>query len=722
MRFHELLGLIIIVISYNLHLYLLGLPHQVLTFITLSTIYAISLSITSALIYKDLRNGLAVTYLFLGFTFIYAYGSFPGVLYRFYLGPYLMSLIPIAASLVAAALTLRSAREISFTYVPTVLSLPTTLLDPWGVAPVGAMLSHTLFLKKASDSLRFVAASLLIYLPYILLPVILVNLEFLPQINICNVFYGASGHELNLAKAFAVVLAFIMVFDVLYHRVIKHYLPKVTEPTHLIRNSLIFYVISLAAVLPVPTLINSLIPTKSQIPYYSVLYASIPSLLMSLIASYWTLMTDLESFKSNNIKALRRIQEELNSCKSVLSELITNTLLGVKVSKYSETLEELSKQLNVVEKHLSKPALSLSHMKSTAETLDNVWGELINVKKQVIYTYKSTLKDISEIYDDLVSLGGFKDAELDELIRLMESVNRFEDIPSVSIGLSRALRRICESYLKLINDLVSNLSEVVEIEASVDTSLKCSEDVLLLNTSKAYRQAVKGVLSSEALTLSLANLTRNASQTTQLLSKLIDEYRGTLHQELLRSAEAIASDVKAIQQMEVSSCKDVQDLKTRCRELRDDLHEFVELVREELESEEKLIKSASDKLGLEFSDLVPIPPTAITKSLKDFLSFKNASTCSELMKWLNTRGVGLIYEHLFYIEMYVKVLRSTAYIQLLTNYFDNMLQRGDVVLDDLPLSKDTLKWFLNVYRSIRRDVVVEGNVLRSVGGKEVGPN
>ncbi|MEM2157691.1 MAG: hypothetical protein QXO72_01590 [Sulfolobales archaeon] len=713
MKLHELLGLMICIISINLLMYLLGFAKNALFFITFSTIYALVLSLTSTVVYKDLRKGLAVTYLFLGFVFIYAYGSTPGTSFSYYLGPYLMSIIPLSTSLLASFLTLRSSREISFAYVLIVLSIPTALLDPHGLLPVSVLIPHTLFLRTAFDGLWFITMSLLLYAPYLTLPILVIGFERFPQLNLCNVSYSSSGNVLDTFTAIAIVLTTFLFFDILYHRMIKYYLPRITERRHIIRNSFTFYLISIVVLVAVVVITYSFLPTKADMHYLNLIYATVPSFLISVLANSWTLIRETDSIRINIIKSLHQVKEELNICKSVLSELSINTLLGVKVSKYYESLDSTQKELNNIESYLSRPSLSLSRLKKTVNDLENIQKRLNDVKKGVVDIYRSTLKEVEEIYNDLVTLGGFRNAELDELIRLMRSINRFEDIPSVSIGFSRALSKICESFIRSIDDLITNINEITGVKVDVNTSIKCSEEVLLIDTSRAYRDMLKSLLSNENVNFVVSDLIKRTSHIKEFIDKLIDEYRGRLHEGFLLLFERLSKTLSSFPTSVVSS-RDFAEVKIKCRDLRGNLQEFVEFVTNELMSEEKMIAIAANNLGFDYNVLVPVSAPTIGKSLRDLNGFQSVLTCDGLINWLNTKGLGLIYEQIFYVEMYVKVLQSIPYIQLLKNYFDNLLEKGDVLLDNIPLSKDTLKWFINIYISTRNDVVLEGNVLRVV--------
>lgn len=712
MKFHEILGLALCAVSFNLLIYSLkGPTKDFVTFLVFSVPYVIVLTLLSTVIYKDVRKGLAVTYFFLAVVFIYVYGTNPNLTFKFAFSLYLILIIPLISSLIAGVVTLRGSRESSLAHVLIILSLPATFLDFGGLLPVALMSPHFLLLKTIGEGVRFACVLFLTYLPYLLLSVLVTDISLIPYPNLFNVLYGVRG-EYNLLIAMIAVIAIFLTFDVAYHKYLKRYLPKLTEPRYILHYSLTSYVASLAMLAFISVITTLILKTKTEFP--NILYASIPSLPVALFESSWILTMELTRLKVELTNSFNSVKDELTSCISVFRELIVDPVLGIKVSKYRDRLEEIGRQLNTVKEFLSKPVFSSSSIANTTTLLEKLNNDLTDVKNQVVNTYHLAVKEIEESYNRVIRVIGLKDVDLDELIRVLGSVRRFEDIPSVSIGLSKALRGLCESYVKSLNELVRIADDLLGIKVSVDPSIPCSEVAILLNTVGVYGDVLESLLNSNEFMSKIATTVEKALNLSNSINKVVEENSGKINVELLKLLRGFSTDLKSYQQEGSITVKVLADMRNTCAVLRGGLVKLSELVNRELSSKDAYITDVASSLSLDRKVLMPITPSLISKHLKDLTAFQNISTCYELIDWMSAKFLGLVYEYLFYIETYDTVLRALNYLPLLIKYFDERLKHGTILLDDVPLSKDVLKWFVKVYISIKNDVVLEGNTLKRV--------
>ncbi len=715
MRYYELSALVLCIISFNILTYLVGLSKGVITFVTFSALYAASLAITSVIIYKDIRKGLAATYLFLALVFIYAYGTAPNLVFKSALGPYMMFITPIVSGLAASILALRSDLGISLAQVLIIISLPSAFLDFGGLLPFALMTPHILLLKTATDGLRFAGIALLVYLPYLLIPVSVSDVSAVPHMKLSNVLY-VSGGELNLLITMLIACLVYVIFNTVYHKFLRHYLPEMTEPRHLLPYSSVSYGMSLAVLTLIHVITGLVTVAKPVESYLSVIYASIPSFFVSMLSCSWNLNRELVRLSDDLVRNIHSLRDELNACSSVLNELIVDPLLGVKVSAFQDKLRELERELDHVEERVGKPTPSLNWVKGYAALLEKVGKELVDTRHQVVDAYQSIVKEVRESYDKWVSISGLRNAELDDLVKLLESIKRFEDIPSVGVGLRKALKIICESYIKTLNDLARIIAEVLAVRVSVDTSMQCPENILLLDITKAYADVLENLLSSHEVTSKASAIVERATRLKDSIGGVIEEFTHKVRGELLELLKEVSTNLGSFPQGGILTFKHLNDMKIRCSALGDCLIRLSDLILQELNIKEKLLISVADNLGLDYRILTPVSPSVMSKSSKDFTVFRNLPTCYDLIDWMSSKWLGLLYEHLFYLEIFDKTLRYTNYLQLFIKYFDERLKYGSLSLDDIPLSKEALKWFINVYTAIRNDVVVEGNVLKKVKG------
>ncbi|MEM4684677.1 MAG: hypothetical protein QW133_00935 [Sulfolobales archaeon] len=708
MKFHEISGLVLCAVSFNILVYILARGSAI--FPVFSVFYVIVLALLSTIIYKDVRKGLAVTYFFLAVAFIYVYGTNPNLTFKFAFGSYLMLIIPLISSLTAGIIVLRGSRESFLAYVLIILSLPATFLDFGGLLPIALMSPHFLLFKTIIDGLRFACVLFLTYLPYVLLPTFIADISVIPYPNLFNVLYGVRG-EYNLLIAMMAVITIFLIFDVVYLKYLRHHLPKLTEPKYLLHYSLTSYFASLAMLTSIFVITVLILKTKPE--FTNMLYASIHSLPVALFGSSWILTMELTRLKWELSNSFNRVRDELTSCISVFRELIVDPVLGIKVSKYRDRLEDIGRQLNTVKEFLSKPTLSSSSIENMTTLLEKLSNDLTDIRNQIVSTYHLTVKEIEESYNKVARVVGSKDMELDELIRVLGSIQRFEDIPSVSIGLSKALKSLCESYVRSLNELVRLADDLLGIKVGVEPSIPCSEVAILLNTVGVYGDILESLLSSNEFMSKTTAMVEKALNLSNSINKVVEENSSKINVELLKLLKELSTNLKSYQQ-EGITVKALADMRNKCSLLRSSLTRLSDLVSHELSSKDAYITNIASSLGLDRKILMPITPSVISKHLKDLTAFQDISTCCELIDWTSSKFLGLIYEYLFYIETYDMILRAMNYLPLLIKYFDERLKRGVISLDDVPLSKDVLRWFVNVYISIKSDVVLEGNILKRV--------
>ncbi len=716
MRLYEVSGLALCVISFNLLTYSLGFAKNVAIFIAVSLLHAALLALTSFVIFKDVRKGLAVTYLFITLTFMYTYSVAPPLVFRSDLERYVLLIISLISGLAAGVLTLQGGREVSLAQTLIVLSLPAAILDGGGFLPIGLMAPHILFLRTAANGLRFNGISFLLYLPHLLLPMLVVDTSLVPHINLCNVLYGV-GSELNLLPTMLLVNAVFLAFNAAYHKFLKYRLPKIVELKHIVHHSLASYMMSLTMISVIPMLAGIFLPVRPPNSYLSILYASIPAFPISLLGSSWSLDLELSPMRDELNSNFQQVRNELNTHAYVLDVLAVSPIFKAKIGGCLSTLERVGKQLDSIEVFLSKPILSQSSILNTATLLMRLRSDLAGIRDQVVSTYQSVVNEVKELYKWYIRINGLRDVELDELIILAEHVKRFEDIPSISEGLTKTLKKVCELYVRTLNRLAIIVERVLDVKVGVSTLAQCSDEALLLSVVGTYRNLLEDMLASNELTSKISKMVNDLSNLKSSIDKLIEEYTGKVGSDLLNSLKELSNTLRVPQHQEVNMYKVLTNMMNTCDVLRNILAKLVRSLSYELSSREEYLVRAANSLGIDYNLLTPIPPDVMSKSLSSLTAFQDILTCYDLINWISSKGLGLIHSHLLYIEMYVRVLRRINYLQLLMKYFDDRLEHGDVVLDDVPLSKESLKWFVNVYVGVRKDVVLDGNTLKRLRGR-----
>jgi|GEM_PF-1117248 len=709
MKFTDLLGLVLCILTFNTLLYGLGLLRD-FSFVGVSIFFSILLIILTIYVFREFRKGLILTITSITMLYIYSY-SMSGVLVKQYLGPYTLLLISLISSLALVLVVLRSDNDVAFTQSFIIFSLPLGFIDLTGVISMSVIISQVVFLKSLVSVSLCSLTILFSYLPYALLPLI-ADVRYVNHLNIFNIIYWEEGTELNLLKLVVVVTVMFSLFGVIYVRVIKNYIPKVRDLKYLLISTATYYslliiLITTSSVITTYMFSNKLVSVGPQ----HLIYITIPALTIPLIKSFNDLFSELSSLKVKATELFKEVNKDFTEVYSVASTLVVNAVLGLSVSRYYKELDGVRSNLRSVEDLLKKHTYSIDYMNTIINELVRIKDILRSVRDGITNDYLNLVNDVKNTYTELVLINGLRDYEVESVINVLLNVKRFEDIPAVGEGLSKLLVNLCGKYISTLGNISRNVDEVLGIRVSVDTSLPC-KDVTSLTSLRTYREVLNEV--SNELTVNITNILNNLLVIRERIDEFYREYEGVLSYELRTSFKELLSLLRTITISERSIYRLLGSIKSVCTNLRRGLTEVTDLLRNEVGVKEGLIVNVASSLGIPTSKLLPVTKEFITKTLSELTSYNDVRVCSDFISRLASKGLNTLHDLLLIITLLEDTLRKVKYLPLIFTYLDDRLVRGDVPLNDIPLNEKVLKWFVDLYLASRSDVVIHEGVIRRV--------
>jgi len=709
MRFTDLLGLVLCILTFNVLSYGLDLFRDS-AFVGISTLFSISLTVLTIYVFREFRKGLVLTILSMTVLYIYGYST-SGISVKQYLGPYTLLITPLISSLALVLVVLRSDNDTAFTQSLIIFSLPLGFIDLTGVIAVSVIISQIVFLKSLISVLLCSLVIFFTYLPYTILPLI-ADIRYVNHLNIFNITYWEEGTELNLLKFMVVFTVIYLLFGVLYVRVIKNYIPKVRDLKYLLITTATYYslliiLITTSSVITAYMFLNKLVSMGTQ----HLIYITIPALTIPLIKSFNDLLSELSSLRVKAMELFKEVNKDFTEVHSVTDTLVVNPVLGLSVSKYHRELDDVVSNLKSVEDLLKKHTYSIDRMNTVINELLHIKEVLRSVRDGITNNYLNVINEFRDAYTELVLISGLRDDEVESVINVLSSVKRFEDIPAVVEGLSKLSVKLCEKYVTALDKVSKDVNEVLGIRVSVDTSLPC-RDVISLTSLKTYREVLNEV--SNELAINIANTLNNLLVITERIDELYREYKIRLSYELQTSFKELLSSLRTIAVSEKSTYRLLNSIKSTCTNLRKGLTEITDLLRSEVGVKEDLIVNTAGNLGIPTSKLLPVTKELITKAFSELTSYNDVRVCSDFISKLASKGLNTLHDLLLIITLLDDILRKVKYLPLIFTYLDDRLARGDVPLSDIPLDEKSLKWFVDLYLASRDGVVIQGGVIRRV--------
>ncbi len=713
MRFIELLQLIVFVLVFELLLYVLSGGISTAQLMLFSTAYAVILIITYFYIFsQDIRKSVALSYISLSVALIFGY-SVSGVAFRSPLDPYYISLILAAISatnFIPAFLVMRQRHGFIVPHILIIASLPVAMLDPTGYASPALIAAYIVLSNSLEDLIIYAVSLMSIYAPYLILPLLITNIKFVPNISMLNMTYMLPGFELKPAMFFMSIILIYTLVGCMYLLIKKRFLPEAYGLRDILIRTATSYVLCVAAVLTVVIVSQNVISVPQATRYGYLVVVPLTASIFALLNAFNEMLTRSNVLRSKAMSMINSLRSDLNLYASVIEE-VSDASTRLSINEVKDSLTKISKELDNISWELSKSLTTARRINEVLNRLDTELSKSLNsIKNSLLNKFASLVNDVKNLYNSIALTSGLMDSHVSDMLKHLEGVNDLEALPDALLKLKKVLKRLCDLCGNVLSVISTYYREVLGKEAySVNAPIKCSEDLVMLDVIKIYMEFIDKVHSEfkDEVMTTYSNLTKLGRD----LEALINSFKDMSSSEVLTALNNLRETFKVLPEFGVTPIRALFNIREVCMALRDNLTRFLDAVNNEVHVRELEMSNLIDLKDIKL-DYLTTRKSDVSAAVNELLTYIDRP-CRELVEYLVNSKLKPLSELLGYVKLIDITIKRAKYLSLFIKYLDDRLSiDGSINVDEIPLPSNVLSWLLSIYLSSRGGVVYDGRVIK----------
>lgn len=684
-------------------MYSLNLTANVIVLVSLSLLYTLMLVIAVLYLHSDLRGALAVTYIFLAIAFIFSY-SLARIPFRGALGPYIISTSSLVV-IIPAYIVLRQSRESLLAHLLLVSSLPVAILDTTGYALIAMTVPYMIFAMSVKDLMIYTISFLAVYLPYTLLPNMVNDMNLVPYPKILNIAYDVPGGEWSAFMVIQLMALTYAVIGVLQLIISEKLLPRIKDLKDVIIHSLVSYVFGVIAVTTVILGANTLVKplTTTQYTYSPII--PITTLALALITSIIKMIREASNLRTNALSLITYLRSRLLEFESLLTNLSD---LGSSVRRSRDTIVTYLKGIEDINVKLGRAILiTPKRLENYIAELNKIRESLNNIERDVLTQFSLVVNNVKEMYSRVSIITGLRYVHIEDLMTSLANVKELKEVPEALMSLKKVLKTLCEVYVKVADAIVSNSYEVLGLKLDANTSLTCTESLIMSEVLALYSDLIEDL--GNKVGNDVMNVYTGIIRLGRGLESVVSDLRILQNTNVMAEFEDLIRNLKSLPEFEITPYRALVNLMEVCRKLRKSLTKLVESVINEASYKESQIEDITTQLGIKL-DYIKTYKIRLNSIINDYL--RRDVTCKEVVTYLNSTELLLIRDLTSYVNVLNLTLRRLKILPLLIKYLNDRLEEGAIIVDDIPISKDLLNWLLSIYLSSNANVIFDGRTLK----------
>jgi len=710
----------VVVALYTLSLILLSYSLNIISTIqglllTMALAVAVS-GLGSYLALKDLRYPTVITYVTYVVTFLYGYSSMD-VRFTAREGPYFI-IASSLTSLPSLLATLLMRGDSALAHLPIVISLPIAFTDTYGLIALAVVAIYVILCKSLRDAALATLAFISIYTPYSILPIIVSNISSIPHISYCGIIYWQPGYEFNLLTSVIASGVIFMAFSSI-GVLLRKYLPRVTDLSKLIIYASAVSIPPIVSAITTLALVSKLVVLEVDVLYayssYTGMALLLPAIASGTILGFNELSKELNAVRRQIIKSCDDICRGLQNCKEVIEYIALDPILGLKVSRLHGECLNLMKDVEAVRKSVMRFTFSVERLITLKEALNEFRGKVSAIANAVLSEYRAVVGVIKSAYTELALVRGVRDAGIEDMIASLDSINDVTGIPKVADNLRTVATLICRDYVQLVTSYVINIKDVLGEEVGIESLAPCSEYGILPNIISKYRDLIKILSESYGSKLRevyerLITLRNNFAELIKYSNNLIG-YETSVTQEL----SIINETLRRVSEVPPQPYVAASIIRSTCISLRNGLTSLIKVIDDAINAKYAAVYDLIKYLNIDIDASLILPKSDFRVVINELRKLATSSlTFDELISLMLKEGLNDLRALIDYLNELNNAVRRVKYLPLLIKYMDDILAVKDVRVSAIPLPPAVREWFINIYKLTKRDVVINGDVIKKV--------
>lgn len=697
------------ILIFELLLYALDININVIELMFISTTYAVVLVITYFYVFsKDIRKCVALLYVSLSAALIFGY-SLSRPTFRSHLDPYYISLISVT-NFIPAFLVVKQSRSFIVPHILIITSLPVSILDPTGYASLALVTPYIVLSNSLGDLIIYAISLISIYMPYLILPFLITNIELIPHVNILNIIYTVPGFELDLIIFFMLMVAIYTLVGYIYVLIKGKFLLKVYGFNDILIRTITSYILCAVAILVVTMSSQNLISVPQSTRYEYLIVAPLTASIFTLLNAFNEMLIKSNELRFKAISAINGLRRDLNLYTSIV-ERLDDASMRLSISEVMNSLIKTSKELDVINEELSKSLTTPKHINKALIRLDAELRKSLNgIRDVLLNKFTNLVSEVRDIYNSITLASGLWDSHVSDVLKRLEGLNNLEALPDALLELKKALKRLCDLCVNILSTISTCYHEVLGKGIhDVNTSVKCSEDLVMLDVVKIYREFIENV--NRECRDEIMTAYNNLIKLSRDLEALINSFKNVGSLDIYTALSNLLSVFKSVPEFGITPVRALFNIREVCTALKINLPKFLEVVNKEVYVRELKISDLVDLKDIKLDYLIK-RKSDVSNAVNELLTYVNRP-CKELVDYLVSSKLKPLSDLLEYVVLVETTIKRVRYLTLFIKYLDDRLStEGSINVDEMPLSKDVLNWLLSIYITSRRGVTYDGKVVK----------